>query len=156
MRGICRECGEGYRGRSDKRFCSDACRNAYHNSRNRETNGVFRLVNKRLKRNYRILLAHLGGQACRVIQRQELLAEGFDPGLFTGITKGPGGKACQHIYDLRLEWRGDSCWVQRKENAPGNPRGGRLLPVLGAEFQGGHNNVLAADLPDEQPILHYG
>lgn len=156
MRGICRECGEAFRGRSDKRFCSDACRNAYHNTRNRETSGVFRRVHIRLKQNYRILQARLGGQACRLIKKQELLSEGFDPDLITGITRSSGGAASYHLYDLRLVWRGGSCWVQREENAPGPPGGDRLFPVLGAEFQGGHNNVLAADLPDEQPVLHYG
>ncbi len=156
MRGICRECGEGFSGRSDKRFCSDACRNAYHNSRNRETNGLFRSVNRRLKQNYRILHAHLRGQTCGVIQRQELLAGGFDPNLFTGIARDAGGKPGHLVYDFRLVWRGDTCWVQRVQCGPGTPGGGALFPVLGIQLQGSHNDILPADLPDEQPILHNG
>lgn len=156
MRGICRECGEGFRGRSDKRFCSDACRNAYHNSRNRETNGLFHSVNIRLRRNYRILHTCLRGQASGVIQRQELLARGFDPGLLTGITGDTGAAKSYLLYDFRLIWRGDTCWVQREKCAPGTPGGSPLFPVLGIQFQGSHNDILPADLPDEQPVLHYG
>ena len=51
----CLECGEKIIGRADKKFCNDACRNAYNNKMNKDSSNFMRTVNNRLRRNYRIL-----------------------------------------------------------------------------------------------------
>ena len=55
MQKKCLECGEKIVGRIDKKFCSDACRNAYNNSVNKDSKNLIRNTNNRLRKNYRIL-----------------------------------------------------------------------------------------------------
>ena len=38
----CLECGTAIRGRADKKFCSDQCRNQYNNTLNRDANNYVR------------------------------------------------------------------------------------------------------------------
>ena len=51
----CLECGEKLIGRVDKKFCSDYCRNSYHNKLNKDTKNLMRNINNILRKNYRIL-----------------------------------------------------------------------------------------------------
>ena len=52
----CSECGEPIRGRTDKKFCSDLCRNSHHNRQNSDASNYMRSVNNVLRKNRRILL----------------------------------------------------------------------------------------------------
>lgn len=52
---ICVACGKPIKGRSDKRFCDDYCRNNHNNSLNNETSAYMRNVNNILRKNRRIL-----------------------------------------------------------------------------------------------------
>ena len=58
MERACLECGAKIVGRIDKKFCSDACRNAYNNRINKDSKNLIRNTNNRLRRNYRILETH--------------------------------------------------------------------------------------------------
>jgi len=51
----CLICNEHLRGRSDKKFCGDFCRNLYHNNRNKATNQEIYRINQVLKKNRAIL-----------------------------------------------------------------------------------------------------
>lgn len=51
----CLECNEPLQGRSDKKFCDDACRTAFNNRSKSEETGFVRNVNNILRRNRRIL-----------------------------------------------------------------------------------------------------
>ena len=51
----CLECGEGFYGRSDKRFCSDLCRNSWHNAASRQSKAYSYRINSLLLRNHSIL-----------------------------------------------------------------------------------------------------
>lgn len=51
----CLECGKPLRGRVDKKFCDDYCRNAYNNKQNSDQNNLVRNINNILRRNRRIL-----------------------------------------------------------------------------------------------------
>ncbi|MFM7016915.1 MAG: hypothetical protein ACKOX3_11365 [Bacteroidota bacterium] len=53
----CLECNEVLRGRYDKKFCSDGCRNVHNNRINGSINNYVRNVNNVLKKNRRILEA---------------------------------------------------------------------------------------------------
>ena len=55
MEKVCPECGDKIRGRADKKFCSDACRNAHNNSLNKDNKNLVRNINNRLRKNYSIL-----------------------------------------------------------------------------------------------------
>ena len=52
---LCLDCGDKLRGRSDKKFCSDSCRNNYNNRQNKDANNFVRNVHSVLRRNRRIL-----------------------------------------------------------------------------------------------------
>jgi len=51
----CLECSDLLRGRVDKKFCSDSCRNVYNNRVNGNVNNYVRNVNNVLRKNRRIL-----------------------------------------------------------------------------------------------------
>ena len=51
----CLECKEPIKGRADKKFCSDACRNAYNNHFNRDSTNLMRRTNRILRKNRQIL-----------------------------------------------------------------------------------------------------
>jgi predicted nucleic acid-binding Zn ribbon protein len=53
----CLDCGSAFKGRKDKKFCSDQCRTVYHNRINSERDDIsyMRTVNNALRKNRRIL-----------------------------------------------------------------------------------------------------
>ena len=51
----CMACGKPVKGRSDKKFCDDYCRNVYNNDLKSDTNNYVRNINNALSRNRRIL-----------------------------------------------------------------------------------------------------
>ncbi|HPF68398.1 MAG: hypothetical protein R2810_17325 [Flavobacteriales bacterium] len=75
----CLQCGDKLMGRTDKRFCSDACRNLYHyNANNASINYVRNVVNV-LKRNRRILSElNDGPEGTKKVHRDRLLEKGYN------------------------------------------------------------------------------
>ncbi len=73
----CQECGTNIVGRSDKRFCSDQCRNTFNNRRNAEPSKVVREVNAVLRKNRRILDSLNPGGRIKV-PASRLKDQGFD------------------------------------------------------------------------------
>ena len=73
----CLSCGAVVKGRSDKKFCNDYCRNSWHTRKN-PIPDVVRRTNSILLKNRKILSAILfnDGKA-RKIEREELLIRGF-------------------------------------------------------------------------------
>ncbi len=55
MKQKCINCGDTFVGRSDKKFCSDQCRNSYNNKIKREHEKLILDINKTLRRNRKIL-----------------------------------------------------------------------------------------------------
>ena len=100
MKGSCLECQSEFRGRTDKKFCSDYCRNAYHNRLNRDSNNLVRTVNNRLRRNYRILRHIAATPGSGPIQRALLAGHGFDFDSITRIKPSHPAGPCYCIYDL--------------------------------------------------------
>ena len=94
----CLECGETLKGRIDKKFCDDYCRNAYNNKLNRATNKLVRNVNNQLKRNYRIL-SELNPNNKTKTSRTKLLERGFDFEYFTSIYTTKSGTVYYFVYD---------------------------------------------------------
>lgn len=84
----CPECGEVLRGRADKKFCSDLCRNAFNNKLNSFSNNIVRNINNSLRKNRRILQESLKGDTTKV-SRQKLLDKGYNFTYFTNqsVTK---------------------------------------------------------------------
>lgn len=51
----CLNCGKSLKGRSDKKYCDDYCRNNYNNQIKAESNNHIRNINNALRKNRRIL-----------------------------------------------------------------------------------------------------
>jgi predicted nucleic acid-binding Zn ribbon protein len=74
----CLNCGKQLRGRADKRFCDDYCRNNYNNQLNSDDNKTVRNINNYLRKNRRILKALLPEtEEMATVSRQKLLQEQF-------------------------------------------------------------------------------
>lgn len=77
MSRTCIRCQSRLRGRSDQRFCSDYCRNHYHNRKKQKERSFFRKVNQILHRN-RTILYQLAGNYQTRISCEELQTFGFN------------------------------------------------------------------------------
>jgi hypothetical protein len=109
----CHECGNALNGRSDKRFCSDICRNVYHNRERIAQTETIREVNLILSRNRRILMHCLEGRSAKV-PSSYLSARGFDFNYFTHQISDPTGEVTVFCYELGYQKLGnDKVSVQR-------------------------------------------
>jgi len=98
MKNHCQECGEAIKGRSDKKFCSDDCRNTYNNRLNSDQHNYMRKVNNILRRNRRIL-ASLNPDGKTKATRSQMLKEGFNFNYFTSIYTTKYGKTYYFCYE---------------------------------------------------------
>jgi len=74
----CLQCGKIIRGRSDKKFCDDYCRNNYNNQLKAYSNNYVRNINNILSRNRRILEALLPAtEEMSKTTKQTLLQKGL-------------------------------------------------------------------------------
>jgi hypothetical protein len=85
---VCLDCGEVIKGRSDKKFCNDICRNSYNNKLNSDTTNYVRNVNNILRKNRRVLEENLKGETT-TISKQKLIDKGFNFKYYTNqiVTK---------------------------------------------------------------------
>ncbi|MEP3388394.1 MAG: hypothetical protein ABJO02_09420 [Reichenbachiella sp.] len=96
---LCSECERPLFGRTDKKFCSDACRNSYNNRVNADATNFVRNVNNALRKNRRILLELKNGEGSKV-HRDQLLRAGFDFDYHTNIRETQSGDMFYYCYDL--------------------------------------------------------
>jgi len=111
----CLECGEPFKGRSDKKYCSDYCRNSHNNKINTDSKNLIRNINNRLRRNYRVLTDLNSSGKTKVI-RNTLINHNFDFSLFTSIYTTKTGNVYYYIYDQGyLELDNDYFLLIKKE-----------------------------------------
>ncbi|WP_297805510.1 hypothetical protein [uncultured Polaribacter sp.] len=94
----CLECDEVVKGRIDKKFCSDYCRNSHNNRVNKDSKNLIRNINNRLRKNYKIL-SELNITGKTKVTRTKLYDKGFDFQFFTSIYKTKTGNTYFYIYD---------------------------------------------------------
>lgn len=90
----CLECGDEISyGRTDKKFCSEECKNNHHNHHYSSVRAVKRRVMAALDKNYGILdsLVSSGIDSAWI---DDLLPLGFNPGFATSFVK--GRRACRY------------------------------------------------------------
>jgi predicted nucleic acid-binding Zn ribbon protein len=95
----CLNCGEVLKGRPDKKFCDDACRNAFNNQQNAESTNYMRNVNHLLRKNRRILM-QLNPSGKAKTTKMKLLEAGFNFEYFTSIYRTKEGKEYRFCYDM--------------------------------------------------------
>jgi hypothetical protein len=82
---VCPECGDVIKGRIDKKFCSDMCRNAFNNKINSDSTNYVRNINNALRKNRRILEESLKGEKT-TLPKQKLIDKGFSFKYYTNQT----------------------------------------------------------------------
>ena len=98
MQKSCPECGEKIVGRTDKKFCSDYCRNAHNNKINKDNTNLVRNVNNQLRKNFRIL-EELNPTDKTRTSKAKLQAKGFNFEYFTSIYTTKSGTVYYFVYD---------------------------------------------------------
>ena len=98
MERVCLDCGGKILGRSDKKFCSDQCRNNYNNRINRDSNNYVRNVHAQLRRNRKIL-ADLYDEDIRRIHKDALFALGYNFTFFTHIVETTEGQKWSYCFE---------------------------------------------------------
>lgn len=105
MEKSCLDCGEPIKGRVDKKFCSDLCRNNYNNRNNSDTNNYMRNINNILRKNRRVL-EELTPDGKAKVHREKLTVKGFNFSYFTNTYLTKNGNQYYFCYEygyLQLE-----------------------------------------------------
>lgn len=95
---LCLYCNHPIKGRADKKFCDDNCRNIYNNQQNSDTTNLMRNVNNALRRNRRILL-ELNPDGKTKITKSKLVEKGFQFSYHTSTKTTKSGATCFFCYD---------------------------------------------------------
>jgi hypothetical protein len=84
MEKLCLECGKPLgAGRSDRRFCNEACKTKFHNNQKIFEYAEIKKIENILKRNRRVLKRLLGDEREKVVSYEKLLKLGFEFGYYT-------------------------------------------------------------------------
>jgi hypothetical protein len=112
----CPECGESFKGRVDKKFCSDPCRNSYNNRAHSETNNYMRNVNIVLRKNRRIL-EELNPEGKVKVAKEKLATKGFNFNYYTNTYTAKNGNQYFFCYEYGYLSLGDGFFalVKRQE-----------------------------------------
>jgi predicted nucleic acid-binding Zn ribbon protein len=112
----CLDCGDVLKGRTDKKFCSDQCRNNYNNKLNKDSNSFVRNVHTLLRRNRRIL-ADLYDEGRTSVHRDALFALGYNFNFFTHTIETSSGELFRYCFEygyrdapngfIELKYNGD-------------------------------------------------
>ncbi|MDW8419979.1 MAG: hypothetical protein RML37_11260 [Chitinophagales bacterium] len=96
----CLSCGAVLKGRSDKKFCDDQCRNAYNNSLNSDVNNYMRQVNHILRKNRRILEQLNTDQSGKTkVSKARLIQAGFNFDYITNMLHTKSGRTYYFCYE---------------------------------------------------------
>ena|ERR1700748_614025 len=75
----CLACGKTLKGRTDKKFCNDYCRNSYNNQQNSDQNNLVRNINNILRKNRRILEGIIPeGEEMKKVTQEKLALAGYN------------------------------------------------------------------------------
>ncbi len=110
----CLQCGKVTYGRADKKFCSEACKNGYHNAKQQKSRLLRNRIQTALNNNYRILedIVSSGKYSAELMPLEEL---GFRPSFVTGYTKVRYGHDVFRCYDISYSLSGSRLFKIRKD-----------------------------------------
>lgn len=95
----CDYCNEEFKGRINKKFCSNSCKNAFHNERYREKEATVRDLNKVLHKNWTILKEMYGVHKSTPISINILESNGYKMKYHTHLHNSPLGEKYTMVYD---------------------------------------------------------
>jgi predicted nucleic acid-binding Zn ribbon protein len=113
----CLLCKKIIRGRSDKKFCNDNCRNQFNNTQRPASNSYVKGINQALFRNRNILDSILPPAVPAVkANRDTLIEKGFQFRFYTHQSKADKGSSYVFCYDLGYQMIDtDHCIIIRQE-----------------------------------------
>lgn len=111
----CLDCGITIRGRTDKKFCSDQCRNSYNNRLNRDSNNYVRNVHGVLRKNRRIL-GDLYDEGRLRIHKDALFAMGYNFSFFTHMVETTDGHEYHYCFEYGYRDDGND-FVELRQNS---------------------------------------
>jgi len=98
----CLDCGAVLKGRVDKKFCNDYCRNNYNNRQKSKSNysSLVRNINNALLKNRKVLESVLPeGEETAKASRDKLMRLGFHFKYFTEMLVAKNGNIYHYCYD---------------------------------------------------------
>ena len=97
---LCLACNKPVKGRTDKKFCDDYCRNNYNNELKADTNNLVRNINNALGKNRRILESLLPPKEDMVkTTKDKLMQKGFQFKYITHTYTNKKGNTYFFCYD---------------------------------------------------------
>src|SRR5512133_2062865 len=111
----CLDCGDVIHGRTDKKFCSDQCRNNYNNRLNRDSNNFVRNVHGLLRKNRRIL-SDLCAEGKTRVHKDALFALGYNFSFFTHIIETSQGNMYHYCFEYGYTETGED-FLELKQNS---------------------------------------
>jgi hypothetical protein len=95
----CTACNKDFEGRSNQKFCSTKCKNAYHNVKNKEKEAHLIETNRMLHKNWTVL-----GKLYDIYRSSPISIEiaksfGFTDKYHTHVHKSPRGEQYTMVYD---------------------------------------------------------
>ncbi|HRN73837.1 MAG TPA: hypothetical protein PLM81_11960 [Ginsengibacter sp.] len=97
----CLFCGKPVRGRTDKKFCDDYCRNNYNNRLKSKTTNLVRNTNNALMKNRRVLESLLPeGEEMGKVHKEKLVEHGFHFKYITHLYTNKKGNTYFFCYDM--------------------------------------------------------
>jgi hypothetical protein len=98
---LCLNCHKAVRGRTDKKFCDDSCRNNFNNQLKSHTTNLVRNINNALGKNRRILEnLFITGEEMAKTTRNKLLQKGFQFKYITHTYTNKKGNIYFFCYDV--------------------------------------------------------
>jgi len=111
----CLDCGDILRGRTDKKFCSDQCRNNYNNRLNRDSNNFVRNVHGLLRKNRRIL-SDLYSEGRVRVHKDALIALGYNFSFYTHVIETSQGHKFHYCFEYGYRYTGDD-FLELQQNS---------------------------------------
>jgi hypothetical protein len=111
----CLACSQTIKGRTDKKFCDDTCRNNYNNRLNSDATPLMRTITNILRRNRRILEEVLSGRKTIHITNEKLAAKGFRFQYFTHTYTNQKDGTYYYCYDYGYMKKDNNIYLVVKE-----------------------------------------
>lgn len=114
----CNSCTKPLRGRTDKKFCNDYCRNSYNNQIKAPVNNLIRNINHVLGKNRRILESFLPEEEEMIkVKKEKLIERGFLLKYSTHIYINKKGSVYYYCYDYGvLSLDNENCVIVKNKD----------------------------------------
>lgn len=112
----CLSCNKKLKGRIDKKFCDDYCRNNYNNRQGADVPAVVKNILQALKRNRKILADFLGTEEMVKHPKVKLLDAGFNFTYHTHVYTNKKGNIYHFVFEMGyLLLEGDWVLIVKRE-----------------------------------------